>query len=214
MAIAKVISSFFYRQTSWNCLVILMLLGLVMACRQKAPVPPVQKEVEDTLSTLRITGDTFSIYRPRNFLDRRLVRINGHINFTTSLSALKAEFGKPDSIRDVAVPCDSTGKKTIPMCYYGDSRFYMHGSDSVEFHKAHLAGIRIFLKTGAFILNKDTHRRVLQSFLAIRDTLPANGIVEISHPAYPYYWSMRIENQRLKDIYLHYPCGKSVYRKN
>jgi hypothetical protein len=197
-----------------RCLTLTFVLCLVIACRQKPVMPPAAAEADDTLSTLLITGDTFSIYRPRNFPDRRTLKINGHINFTTSLSALRAEFGRPDSIRDVAIPCDSTGTKTMPMCFYGDSRFFMPGPDSLEFHKAHLAGIRIFLKTGSFIFNKDTHRRALQGFLGIRDTLPANGVVEVSHPAYPYYWSMRLENQRIKDISLHYPCGKSVYRKN
>lgn len=138
--------------------------------------------------------------------------INGHIGSVCVPSALKREFGRPDSLTAVQRICTPQGEQGLGSLWYGATRFLIAG-DSLQLVQADLRGLRLFLKSGEHILNKDVTRTGVKKIFRFSDSLPAEGKVELWHPDYPYRWRLVFERSRLRMMTWVYPCSREIRRK-
>jgi len=218
MAFAKVIHAWFFKsapQSNRGMMpVYICLIGgivcLFQGCRNKpqlAPAEPINNQ-----PTVIHAGDTLSIRQALNFPQTGTISINGAIPLASTLERMKMEFGRPDSIGKAINPCFKGRQGRFKTCYFGLSEFMLE-QDSLYFHAADLTGIRIFLKQGSFIFNKETTLSAVSKYFGFKDTLQPDEILELAHQDYPYRWLMRFENQRLQTMAINYQCSSGVNRK-
>jgi hypothetical protein len=164
-------------------------------------------------------GDTLYILHPRQFPDPERLRINGLIPLRSNLNKLKAEFGRPDSIRSGGLLCSNGRQLTTRICYYGLSRFHLlppgvATADSLLFEFADFTGIRIYLKEDDFFFYKETKLQVLQDYFGIRDSLPENGYIAVDNRRGDIRWLLQTSHGMLASMQLLLKCsGPSLAKK-
>jgi hypothetical protein len=156
--------------------------------------------------------DTTCLIRAGNLISPNTLSINGHINSICTPEALRHEFGRPDSLTAVQRICMPDGEYAMGSLWYGATRFLVNG-DSLRLIQADLRGLRLFLKSGEHILNKDLTRSGVKKIFRFSDSLPPEGKVELWHPDYPYRWRLFFERSRLRMIGLVCPCSGTFRRK-
>jgi hypothetical protein len=156
--------------------------------------------------------DTTWYIRAGHLLDPFSLSINGHIGSFCTPADLKQEFGRPDSLTPPQRLCLPKGEQSPGSLWYGATRFLING-DSLQLLQADLRGLRLFLKSGEHILNKDLSRFGVKKIFRFSDSLPAEGKVELWHPDHPYRWRLLFERSRLRLITWVYPCNRDFRRK-
>lgn len=156
--------------------------------------------------------DTTWFIRAGYLLNPDALSLNGHIEGFCTKSELRNEFGRPDSLTPPQPFCLDNGEQRPASLWYGRTRFLIWG-DSLQLVQADLRGLRLFLKSGDFILNADLTRTGVKKIFRFSDSLPAEGKVELWHPDYPYRWRLAFERSRLRLITLVYPCNRGIRRK-
>ena len=156
--------------------------------------------------------DTTWYIRAGHLIDPFSLSINGHIGSFCTPADLKQEFGRPDSLTPAQRLCLPQGELSLGSLWYGATKFIIRG-DSLQLVQADLRSLRLFLKSGEHILNKDLSRAGVKKVFRFSDSLPAEGKVVLWHPDYPFRWRLLFERSRLRMITWVYPCSRDFRRK-